>query len=433
MIYAVSGRINCAQRRKQSGLLNSRSIRKSTSMHLKRLFPVALGLASLSLLTVPAVHAAGPAYTLTDLGTLGGASSQGNAVNDAGQVAGDADTASRFRHTFLSDPANGSKLKDLRTLGGPNSDGNGVNAQGQVTGDAQTAGNSPTPAFLSGANGGALTALASLGSGGGFGRAVNSSGQVGGYSADGSGTHAALWSANGGSPADLGTLGGFDSFGYGINDAGQVAGIADNAWGYSRAFLSDPANGNKLKDVGDLGGLTSRGYAVNAGGQVAGDAALAGVLPPNTLPYAFDHAFLSGPNGTGPLLDLGTLGGTFSSARAVNDAGQVVGYAAVGPGDPFSAPQHAFLFTDGQLYDLNNLIPPGSDFTLNQALGISNTDFITGYGATSSGQQHAFLLAPTTPVPEFSTTASFGMLLCFGGTLVAGRRKRAQASEGGRT
>jgi probable HAF family extracellular repeat protein len=66
------------------------------------------------------------------------------------------------------------------------------------------------------------------------------------------------------------------------------------------------------------------------------------------------HAFLSGPGG-GALQDLGTLGGTISYGNGVNASGQVAGWSENAGGL-----DHAFLYSGGQMLDLNDLIAPGS-------------------------------------------------------------------------
>ena len=53
--------------------------------------------------------------TLLDLGTLGGKSSEGVAINASGQVTGSAYTADGELHAFLWD---GTTMQDLGTLGG---------------------------------------------------------------------------------------------------------------------------------------------------------------------------------------------------------------------------------------------------------------------------------------------------------------------------
>jgi len=83
---------------------------------------------------------------MLDLGTLGGAFSEGNAINKRGQVtgwstsAGDAET-----HAFLW---NGSAMRDLGTMGGTGSVGHAINSKGQVTGSATLQAGGFTHAFL---------------------------------------------------------------------------------------------------------------------------------------------------------------------------------------------------------------------------------------------------------------------------------------------
>ena len=49
----------------------------------------------------------------------------------------------------------------------------------------------------------------------------------------------------------------------------------------------------------------------------------------------------------GELIDLGTLGGRFSTAESINDLGQVVGVSGTADGTP-----HGFLWDNGRMIDL---------------------------------------------------------------------------------
>jgi probable HAF family extracellular repeat protein len=111
------------------------------------------------------------------------------------------------------------------------------------------------------------------------------------------------------------------------------------------------------------------------------------------------------------MLDLGTLGGTVSVARGINNNGQIVGesYTVVGP-----AGEHAFLYSGGVMRDLNALVPSNSGWTLQEASAISNTGLIVGDGLNPNGQADAFLL---TPVPEPAGV----VLMAMGGVLGLGR------------
>ena len=83
---------------------------------------------------------------MTDLGTLGGETSQGTAINAKGQVTGYADTAKAgSTHAFIT---RGATMIDLGSLGGTYSAGLAINASGEVVGAAYTAGNRTQHAFL---------------------------------------------------------------------------------------------------------------------------------------------------------------------------------------------------------------------------------------------------------------------------------------------
>ena len=288
-------------------------------------------------------------YATYDTGRLGGDFAVGFGVNASGQVAGLSylihDTGYHeplYDHAFLSGPSSltpgqvgaPGKLKDLGTLGGLQSEAFGLNDAGQVTGYAEIATRAHR-AFLSDANGGTLHDLGTLGGTSSVGRSVNAAGEVIGESTlVGGATHAFISGANGGPLKDLGTLGGTTSFAHGINASGQVAGNATTADGSSHAFLS-ALNGGVLRDLGTLGGTTSSALGVNDFGQVVGSATLANG---ETHAFLFSNGVMTDLNS---LLGPGFLGtGYLLSATGISNTGYIVGYT-------YGAPDHtrAFLLT----------------------------------------------------------------------------------------
>jgi len=302
--------------------------------------------------------------TVTDLGTLGGTSSLGAGVNDAGQVTG-------FAQNAIPDPfslaglgtqtraflwQNG-KMQDLQTLGGPDSFAQYVNSNGQVAGVSYTS-YTPDP----------NTGLPPL--------------------------DPFIW--ENGKMKDLGNFGGTNDccgpFLYGLNRAGQVTGtMALTGDQIYHAFLWD---GKELIDLntssgGGLGGNYSYAQGLNDAGEVIGIASLSG-----------DQLFQAFLWQNGAMTDLGTLhGDPCSEAGSINSSGQVVGasQSAAGGCNFYTS---AFLWENGgPSVDLNSLVPPHSGLLLLGANWINDQGEITGGGVPigcGDGDMcgHAFLLVP---------------------------------------
>lgn len=81
-------------------------------------------------------HYAQQPYVPTDLGTLGGSASHAYALNDHGQVVGDAETSDKIAHAFLWQ--NG-KMQDINPAGAWTSKAHAINNRGEVVGEIQVA------------------------------------------------------------------------------------------------------------------------------------------------------------------------------------------------------------------------------------------------------------------------------------------------------
>ena len=316
-------------------------------------------------------------YSLKDLGTLGGAGSEAYGINANGQVVGVSDLpGDAVQHAFLY---SGGTMTDLGTLPGKTlSAANGINDLGQIVGTSYSYSNGEEVgdrAFLYSA--GVMSDLGTLGGLVSWGTGIDDSGRIVGQSYPrGSFADAFLYSD--GVMSNLGTLGGeWGSDAYAINASGQVVGVAFTRDGSQHPFLY---SGGSMSDLGTLGGSAGYAYGVNASGQVVGWA--------NTGGIGAQHAFLYSE---GAMVDLGALpGGTWSLAAGINASAQVVGWGDGG----------AFVYEDGKMYDLSNLLDSsGTNWAIENASAINDAGQIAGFAYdAATGAEHAVLLTPDAEV-----------------------------------
>jgi probable HAF family extracellular repeat protein len=231
--------------------------------------------------------------TATDLGTLGGTTSDATAINESGLVVGKSKTAAGATHAFRW--TSGTGMVDLGTLGGTDSDAADVNDAGVIVGSATTAAGD---------------------------------------------SHAFRWTAGGGM-VDLGTMGGTSSRALAVSETGAVIGVVYFGVTSTHGFFWDTTHG--MVDLGGIGGNSTVPRAINASGEVVGNAATA----TGSQNHAFHWDLAHG------LLDIGTLGGELSNANDINDSGVVVGAADVTPGSGFA--MHGYRWTAaGGMVDVGN-------------------------------------------------------------------------------
>jgi probable HAF family extracellular repeat protein len=214
-----------------------------------------------------------------------------------------------------------------------------------------------------------LTDLAALLGTNSYAQGINNDGQVVGYWQSTNGAHAFLY--RGGAVTDLGLLGGAatNNFALSINNSGQVVGFSETTNG-AVAFVYQ--NG-AITNLGNFGGLESYAFGINDGGQIVGHLVTGG----GALAYLYNNGIVT---------SLGTLGGTNSFAYGVNNALQVAGSSL----KTDNLTTHAFLWQNGVIRDLNQLLPYNSGWELMEAHGINDFGSIAGWGLINQ-QEHAFL------------------------------------------
>jgi len=352
----------------------------TSPLALMAVLAVAVGLPA----AAAAPAAAATTYTITDLGSLGGGVTRGLAINASGQVTGDSVSSQLvqvpcppqkygqpkkcFTHPDDAFEWSNGTMTDLGTLGGNFSQGVAINGSGEVVGSSSGKSPGTGGAFLSNSGHGMKPLSA---------------------------------------PAEA----------YGINDSGQIAGQCRNSM-FLQAYPCEVSSNGAITELTDsnpnieclyintiIGPNLPAAVAINNNGQVLGN--------------CFLNTAVVWTNGTPTVLP--TLGGGSSSGTAINNNGQVVGTSQTSTGaedgflwsngtmtdlGPSFSPAAIndsgvivggqFVYSNGTLQNLNNLIPAGSPYQIESATGINNNGQIVANATdTATGQTHALLLNPS--------------------------------------
>ena len=341
-----------------------------------------------------------PVYHITDLGVLPGyVSSQAVAINSRGEV-----IISNYRPQTARVHAGlyqSSVQHDLGTLAGANeTEARGINSLSDVTGTA-TLGRAP---------------------------------------------HAFLY--HNGKMQDLGTLPGFPySRGVGINDKGEITGNLINYAappGQAQRHFFVVRN-RKMTDLGiPPGCLTIYASSINAAGDIFGYCEqvparggqrqpfvydnLTGKITLLALPAPYSNGWAIQGNNQGQIIGRGLVPSTFHTVLwnggHLTDLGNIPGYdESMGCGLnnrgqavgicfrddnlsiyrnflhnvlhlPERQSECAFVYQNGKMQELNDLISNDADWTLEKAASINDAGQIVGHGL-HHGDMRAFLLTPT--------------------------------------
>jgi probable HAF family extracellular repeat protein len=339
-------------------------------------FPKLLFVAALA---APLAASAAPGYTIKVVAPAG---STAKGINGSGQVVGSL-LSHGNAHAFLY---TGARLLDLGTLGGPTSVAYGINDIGVVVGEAVTA-SGKTRAFSF--SHGRMTDIGTLGGEQSWARSINNAGVITGFAQ--SRVVKSFWGYafryQNGHMHNLGTLpGGEGSFAYKINNHGVIAGAAYEG-PYSPPDYPNYPTIYRANSRQKISAYEGEANGINDKGQVVG-----GV---NTYDLPLPHGRKAYLYDSGRMVFLGFLesANQDSSAVAINNLGEVIGYSLVTTG-PANSDYRPFIYTEqGGMRSLNALVDTSTGWEVISADAINDQRQIAGT-ACKAGKCYAVRLDP---------------------------------------
>jgi probable HAF family extracellular repeat protein len=359
---------------------------------------------SIAFMAYAATIAEGAGYSVTPVG-VGPAQAPVVAfgINKQGQVVGAGPATDATEHAFLWQASSG--MVDLGVLPGDLFSGAiSINDSGQVVGTSQAAGGQPPHGFLWQAGSG----MTDIGASAGLytqASSINNQGVVIGVASSAPDFSENVFpftytSAAGIAPVSVPGLSVTDI--YAVNSSGQM--VVDSPSSPNLLFITPGETPVEIQGTGNLVGGAAR--AMNDAGTVVGF-----IDPSNgEQPHGFVWNQATG------FVDLGV-----GVAEAVNALDDVVGFRTLADGS-----SEGYLYEDGNFYDLSTLLDAsGAGWGDLNPMAINDEGQIAGNGLYD-GQYEAFLLTPTgdgqfaaSGVPEPASLA----LLAFGAAVLFRRRR----------
>ena len=310
-------------------------------------------------------------YSITELAGLGGPVTQGLAIAENGDVAGWGLDSAWVSHALRWTSG------QVTNLSSASSSASGISSNGVVAGSVSGRRGSQATTWSP-----ATTLKPPRGASGAQAADVNNSGLAVGWSANSigdtvavrwDGTRATILASGAGAPSI--------SLAFAVNDAGTIIGRGDFGTAPFRRALS--WSGTSMTTLKSLGGGVDSATAISQSGLITG----AGLSPVDSK---FHAVVWSGSTVT----DLGLFGSAPTQGYGVNSCGTVVGEAVTNVG--LDITEAVIWQGGGQAVALEALLPPAHGWDLHIARAVNDAGQIVGYGFRS-GQSglRAFLMTPT--------------------------------------